>query len=102
RCSIGSEGVTVCEPEAANTVPWSSILRITHTDEHAFLYTTNINAIIVPRLAFASDVDFQAFVATALAFWDKAQRGARGGESSRGKGVGEPDTNITSDQRGER
>jgi hypothetical protein len=99
RCAIGPAGVTFCETEAANTVAWSSILRIAHTDEHAFLYTTNINAIVVPRLAFAGDADFRAFVATARAFLDKAQRTPRGGESSRGKAVDEPETNITPDQR---
>jgi YcxB-like protein len=102
KCSIGWEGVTLWEPEGSNTVAWSSILRIAHTDEHAFLYTTPTSAIAVLRRAFVSDAEFQGFVATARAFCDKAQHAPRGGAPPRRKSVDEPDANITPAEGAER
>jgi hypothetical protein len=99
RCSIGPAGVTLGEAGSSSKFAWTTVVRIAQTKEHAFLYTTTATTIVVPRRVFASDAEFQGFVATARAFRDKARRGPRGGELSRRKGVDEPDTNITPGER---
>jgi hypothetical protein len=52
--------------------PWRTIVRIDSTGDHAFVFTTESTAFVIPRRAFASEGDFRTFVETAQQFHGQA------------------------------
>jgi hypothetical protein len=48
RASIGPEGLEVRGEEVHTKLAWSAISKIARTPQHAFIYITTMEAIIVP------------------------------------------------------
>ena len=98
KCSIAPDGVRLRQEEGSMTLKWTAVLRIAQNDDYVFLYTTSRNALIVPRRPFASDEQFQQFVATAQCYRDTAQKAGLEARAS-GRQSSEADTNIKQDER---
>lgn len=59
---IGDDALTETRPSGSTTRNWTSVERVVTTRSHLFIYTSGIEAFVVPRRAFAADADFNAFV----------------------------------------
>lgn len=68
KLELASEALVVTTQSSTSTMNWSAVERIATTDDHAFLYVSAISALMVPRNAFDSQSEFQAFVAQAEAY----------------------------------
>lgn len=55
-------------------VRWSAIPRIRVEEPRLFVYSTRRQAFIIPRRAFASSADFDAFVQTTQELWKRHHR----------------------------
>jgi len=55
---VGADGLTETRPSGSTTRNWSSVERIVTTPHHLFVYTSGIEAYVVPRRAFDSDAEF--------------------------------------------
>ena len=60
----GTDALTEVRPSGSTVRNWASVERIVVTPSHMFIYTSGIEAYIVPRRAFSTEVEFQAFVNT--------------------------------------
>jgi hypothetical protein len=58
---ITEQGIIADSGDTEATYKWRAINSIATTPEHAFLYFSEAEAIIIPRSAFADDQAFQAF-----------------------------------------
>ena len=58
----GDEGLTETRPSGSTTRNWASVERVVTTASHLFLYTSGIEAFVVPRRAFSTESQFQAFL----------------------------------------
>jgi len=65
RVTISPEGVTDSGEHNQTATAWRAVERVAAAGEHAYIYTSALSAIIVPRRAFASPSEFEAFVQTA-------------------------------------
>jgi hypothetical protein len=54
--------LTETRPSGSTTRNWTSVERIVTTPSHLFVYTSGIEAYVVPRRAFSTDSEFNAFV----------------------------------------
>jgi hypothetical protein len=52
---------------------WPAIERVAETDDHAFLYTNPVRAIIVPRRIFADGWRFTEFVDLARRYYQQSR-----------------------------
>ncbi|MEX1231431.1 MAG: YcxB family protein [Planctomycetaceae bacterium] len=59
--AIDSEGLTESRPSGSTSRKWTSVERIVTTPQHLFVYTSGIEAFVVPRRAFGTDSEFNAF-----------------------------------------
>ena len=64
---ITEHGIVADSGDTETTYKWRAINTIATTNEHAFLYFSEAEAIIIPRSAFADDQAFQAFLQFAQA-----------------------------------
>jgi YcxB-like protein len=69
RFRLRSDGVAVRNRQMDMVVFWSTIRAINVSRSRLFLLITRRSALIVPKRAFDSDTDFQAFVGTAEKYW---------------------------------
>ena len=60
------EGIRETRPSGSTTRNWSAVERVAVTPQHLFVYTSGIEAFVVPRRAFDTDADFSRF-ASAIA-----------------------------------
>jgi hypothetical protein len=72
RVTISPEGVTDSDELGQASTVWRAVERVVAANEHAYIYTNALAAIIVPRRAFASPLDFEEFVRTARGHHEKA------------------------------
>jgi hypothetical protein len=63
RCelNVDSEGVKETRPGGSTFRNWSSVERIAITRDYLFVYTSGIEAFVVPRRAFSTDTEFKNF-----------------------------------------
>jgi hypothetical protein len=59
---VGVAGLTETRSSGSTSRNWSCVERIVSTPSHLFVYTSSIEAYIIPRRAFSTDSDFQAFI----------------------------------------
>lgn len=60
--TLEADGIRESNPTGETTRSWSSVEKAAITPHHLFIYTSGIEAFVVPRRAFASDDAFEAFV----------------------------------------
>ena len=72
RVTISPEGVTDSSELGQTSTAWRAVERVVVADEHAYIYTNALAAIIVPRRAFAGPSEFDEFVRTARGHHQKA------------------------------
>ena len=59
--AIGADGLTESRPSGSTTRKWSSVERIASTSHYLFVYTSGIEAFVVPRRAFQTEPEFNEF-----------------------------------------
>jgi hypothetical protein len=67
-----TESLTVRTNHSTTCIRWSGISKIAETADHAFLYISSTEAHVVPRRAFASVRDFEAFIDRAIKYHESA------------------------------
>lgn len=72
RVTLSPEGVTDSGEHGQTSTAWRAIERVAAADEHAYIYTNALAAIIVPRRAFISPSGFEEFVRAAREHHEKA------------------------------
>jgi len=72
RVTISREFITRSGDFDQTTVRWSAVERVIKDKNHAFVYTSALTAIIVPRRAFADTVAFDAFVLKSTEYHQEA------------------------------
>jgi hypothetical protein len=82
--SIGPEHLLVRAARADTRIKWSAIKRIKLMRNRLFVFSSKTVAHIVPRRAFSSDADFNAFVGAAQENWK--ERAASSGSIPRPSG----------------
>ena len=60
--SLETDGIHESKSSGETVRNWSSVEKIIVAPEHLFVYTSGVEAFVVPRHAFTSDVDFNSFV----------------------------------------
>lgn len=65
RVTLSPENINDSTEHGQTSTGWRAVERVAATAEHAYIYTGALAAIIVPRRAFASSSEFEAFVRTA-------------------------------------
>jgi len=66
------EGIGIFRPEMTVHYTWSGIDWIEATPDHVFFFISTRDGIVVPRAAFATDAEFQAFVEQARRWHEAA------------------------------
>ena len=63
-CSISLDDEGICETKTSGDTirKWSAVERIVISPDHLFVYTSGVEAFVVPRRAFAAESDFNTFV----------------------------------------
>ncbi|TVP96262.1 MAG: YcxB family protein [Planctomycetaceae bacterium] len=63
ECELAADdlGLTETRPSGSTTRNWGSVERVVTTASHLFLYTSGIEAFVVPRRAFSTESQFQEF-----------------------------------------
>ena len=72
RVTISPEGITKTGDFDRLVVAWGGVERVVKTNDHAFVYTSALSAIIVPRRGFTDSVDFDQFVMKATQYQEEA------------------------------
>jgi len=68
---IDHDGLTVDAASGNSTVRWEYIERVDSTDDHLFIYTCAVSAIVVPKAGVTAG-DFDPFAAATQKFWRAA------------------------------
>lgn len=72
RITISTESVTDSGELCQTATAWRAVERVAASEEHAYIYTNALTAIIVPRRAFADPPEFEQFVRAAKDYHEKA------------------------------
>jgi hypothetical protein len=64
----------VSSSKLSSEIPWTTIRDVQQMDGRLFVFVTKRLAYIVPRRAFDTDQEFNAFVAAALDAWEQRHR----------------------------
>lgn len=72
RVTISPEGVADSSEHGQTSTAWQGVEKVAAADEHVFIYTSALAAIIVPRRAFSDPLEFDKFVRTAQGLHEKA------------------------------
>jgi hypothetical protein len=56
---VCSDGLTETRPSGSTVRNWSSVERIAMTRDHLFVYTSGVEAYVVPRRAFSAESEFE-------------------------------------------
>ncbi len=65
RVALSAEGITEAGELSQSATAWAAVERVSRHENYAFVYTSALSAIIVPRRAFATAAEFEQFVKTA-------------------------------------
>ena len=68
RLAVNSEGLVETGEYSELRLKWEIVENVVRSDAHLYLFLSSIQAIIVPRRAFATDADFQGFYERLQAF----------------------------------
>jgi hypothetical protein len=63
RVTTSPEGISEISDLAQRSFSWPAVDRVVCNDDYVFVYTSALNAIIVPGRAFSTQSDFERFVA---------------------------------------
>ncbi len=74
KLAISPDGISDYSADSAGITIWSGIEKIAVSKNHAFFYVNTAAAIILPKRAFASDLEFMDFVETAQQYWNAANK----------------------------
>jgi hypothetical protein len=72
RVTISPESISRSSDFDQTTIAWSAIERVVKDKDYAFLYTSALTTIIVPRRPFADVVGFDEFVLKATGYHEEA------------------------------
>jgi hypothetical protein len=72
RVTISPEGVADASEHGQSSTAWRAVERVAAADEHVYIYTSALGAVIVPRRAFAGPSQFEEFVRTAREHHERA------------------------------
>lgn len=72
RVTISPESIRRSSDFDQTTIRWSAVERVIKDKNHAFVYTSALTSIIIPRRAFADDVGFDEFVMKANQYHEEA------------------------------
>ena len=61
--SLSPEGIFVKNQTAESKINWSTVDKVTENDKHIYLYTSSINALVIPKNGFRSEKEKQEFLA---------------------------------------
>lgn len=70
--TISEDAVTSAGEHSQTATDWRAVEKVVASDEHAYIYTSAMTAIIIPRRAFASVSEFEEFIRTARGYYEKA------------------------------
>jgi hypothetical protein len=59
--SFSPEGIFAKSQTSESKITWSAIDKVTQTDKHFFLYTSSINALVIPKKCFRSEKESKEF-----------------------------------------
>ncbi|HEY4070492.1 MAG TPA: YcxB family protein [Sphingomicrobium sp.] len=68
------DALHLCSPKFQSQIVWSAIREAKRSDDHVFFFMTKRLAYIVPRRAFDSDAQFEAFAGAAQERWEVRNR----------------------------
>lgn len=76
RCSVRleDEGVATVRPGGHGLWRWWAVPSIVTAEGYLLIYTSSVEASLVPSRAFASEEHFNAFVANAFRLWEAKKR----------------------------
>ena len=57
RYRVNKEGVTVSQEEASSTLPWGQIYKVITTKSNVLIYSSRINAFVIPRNQLGDQYD---------------------------------------------
>jgi hypothetical protein len=60
--SLSPEGIFVKNQTAESKINWSTVDKVTENDKHVYLYTSSINALVIPKNCFQSEKEKQEFL----------------------------------------
>lgn len=60
--SLSPEGIFVKNQASEAKIIWSTVGRITDNDKHVYIYTSSINALVIPKYCFQSEKAKQDFL----------------------------------------
>jgi hypothetical protein len=75
--TISPEGLGLNSPSGASITRWHAVVWVIEYGEHAFIYLTEREALVVPKRAFADARQFDEFVDTARRYHAEARRFVR-------------------------
>jgi len=59
--SFDNTGITIRRDENCGNFSWGTIKKVVSTEDHTFIYTSDINALVIPRVTI-TDGDYSTFV----------------------------------------
>jgi hypothetical protein len=73
RVSITPEGLHTTSAVSRGFYSWEGIIKVRETDDHAFLYISAEQAVVVPRRAFRNTDEFERFIDLVRRYRDEAR-----------------------------
>ncbi len=73
RVTLTPEAVRSEGPHTDERFRWTAIERVLETENHLYFYIASARSHVIPRRAFASDAEFESFVALARKYQAAAQ-----------------------------
>jgi hypothetical protein len=67
-------GLRVSSPKSRSEIRWTAFPDVRRTDDRLFVFMTKRTVFIIPRRAFDSDSDFEAFAAATHNSWEQRHR----------------------------
>jgi hypothetical protein len=92
RLQLSNLHLAMSEPLEEQILPWERIEAIDHDDRYNYIFSTRVpfTGFVVPRSAFASDVDFEWF------YYFAAERHAKAQEGKKAAAPSEPEPQTSS------
>jgi hypothetical protein len=72
--AITPGGLRVSSPRSRSEVQWAAFPDVKRVDDLLFVFTAKRQAFVIPRRAFESDAEFEAFAAVAQRCWEQRHR----------------------------
>jgi hypothetical protein len=60
--TLSPEGIFVKNQSAESKINWSTVDKVSENDKHVYLYTSSINALVIPKNCFQSEKEKQEFL----------------------------------------